>query len=421
MTKKHYVALAIPCLGILLIFGCTGLMKAEMKLSGKKYQEAIPLYKEYLAEKLSSTQATSKLGFAYLKTGRIDDSIKEFETVLKAKPGEPYSVLYLGMAYLNKERFKDAIKIWQTYRDKKRPLVEEEIKRLLTLVQIAESQRSAQTAVANEEKLKTIKPDTNTVAVCYFNDLSPDKSLRAFQKGLAAMVITDLSKVKSLKIVERLRLQAFLEEMKLGKTGIVDAKTAPRLGRLLGAENLIVGDLIVDSIRATTSLASTGKGKVKGTSSVSVEKDKFFEMPALIIRDMARIMGIQLTPEEIKAIGVPHTKVYKAFIHFGEALHALDEGKWQKAKDLFALALKEDPKFSMAREGRDNSPGASSPGIGSLKSMPAPQFSTAIESAIGSAQKAQAEADAQAEAMSGGGGGGGDGGGGGGGGGGGPG
>ena len=113
----------------------------------------------------------------------------------------------------------------------------------MTLVIIAESQQLAKKAIAEEDKLETVPLNANTVAVCYYQDLSPDKSMLAFQKGLAAMVITDLSKIKSLKVIERLRLQALLEEMNLGQTGIVDEKTAPRVGRLVGAENLVVGNL----------------------------------------------------------------------------------------------------------------------------------------------------------------------------------
>ncbi|MBW2019833.1 MAG: tetratricopeptide repeat protein [Deltaproteobacteria bacterium] len=398
MLKKESVILGVLCLGLVFLSGCS-LMKAEMKLSLQRYDEAIPLFKEYLADKPDSVEARSRLGFACLKTGRLDEAIAEFKTVLKAEPGEPYSVLYLGLAYLNKGELGKTIEVWQGYRDKKKPLVEEEIKRQLTLLRIAESQRLAKKALMEEEKLKAVKPEANTIAVCYYQDLSPDKSLRAFQKGLAAMVITDLSKIKSIKVVERLRLQALLEEMKLGQTGIVDERTAPRVGRLLGAENLIVGNLLAGSIEVNTSVV----GNINGTASVSVEKEKFYELPGVIVRDVAKILGIDLTPEEVKAIGVPHTTVYKAFIYFGKALDALDAGKWQEAKNLFDMALKEDPKFALAGEGSDSCPGADSPDISGLSRM-AP---STVEAAISAARAAQSEADAQAaESTSGGGGGG---------------
>ena len=242
------------------------------------------------------------------------------------------------------------------------------------------------------------KPDANTVAVCYYQDLSPDKSLQAFQKGLAAMVISDLAKIKSIKVVERVRLQALLEEMKLGQTGIVDPKMAPKVGKLLGAENVIVGSLSSGSIRAATTLASTGKGTVKGSSAVSVGKDKFFELPAVIARDTAKIMGLALTDAESRAIGIPHTKAYNAVVYFGKALDALDAGKWKDAKDFFNMALKEDPAFGLAKQGADSCPGGDAPGIGAVSGMSAANFSAMSEASVGTAESSQAEADAVAGA-----------------------
>ncbi len=404
--KKHLLW-GIIFISVLSLTGC-GLIKADIKMSQKKYDEAISIYQDYLAKNPDSTKTRSRLGFAYLKKGQLDKSIEEFKKTLQAEPGEPYAVLYLGMAYLNKEKFDKAIATWQLYRNKKQPLVEEEIRRLLTLVQISASQRAAKKALAKEKTLMTVQPEANTVAVCYFQDLSPDKSLRAFQKGLAAMVITDLSKIKSLKVVERIRLQALLAEMKLGQTGIVDQNTAPKVGKLLGAENLIVGSLTLGSINATTSLTSSKAGKIKGTSSVTVEQEKFYELPIAIVKDIAGILDITLTPAESKAIDIPHTTVYNAFIYYGQALDALDAGNWKEAEDLFAKAVKEDPKFGMAIDGGSSCPGASSPNISELAAMTAVQISSLAETSVDGAEAAQEAADAEAASSktSGGGGGG---------------
>jgi tetratricopeptide (TPR) repeat protein len=392
----------------ILLAGCGGfgeLAKAELKLGAKKYDEAIPLYKTYLAKQPDSVTVRSKLGFSYLKTGKFDEAISEFQSVLRVQPGEPATVYYLGLAYLNKEDYEQAIKVWQGYNNKTQPLIENEIKSQLTLIQIAYSHKLAAKAVADEKRLMTVNPPADTVAVCYYQDLSSGKTLQAFQKGLAAMVISDLSKIKSIKVVERLRLQALLEEIKLGQTGIVDTKSAPRVGKLLGAENIIVGNMSSGSIRVATTLTSSGKGGVKGSSSVSVDNDKFFELSPFIVREVAKIMGIRLSDEESRAIGMPHTKVYNAVVYYGKALDALDSGKWKDAKDFFNMALKEDPAFALARQGADSCPGGDSPGIGAVSGMSAAALSDKSEAGMGAAQGAQSEADAAAASDSQGGGG----------------
>ncbi|MBU1183034.1 MAG: CsgG/HfaB family protein [Pseudomonadota bacterium] len=382
-----------------LLSGCGGggvSTKAELNRETEKNIGAIPFTGEYLAASPDAKKSPSKLGFWYLKTGRVNEAVAEFEAALKKEPGDPFSIYYLGLAYLNKEDFEKTIQIWKSYRNKINPQVEEEIERHLTLIQIAQSRKFAAKAVAEEKKLATVKPDPNTIAVCYYQDLSPDKSLRAFQKGLAAMIISDLTKINSIKVVERIRLQALLEEMKLGQTGLVDSKTAPRLGRLLGAQNIVFGSLALGSIKAVTALASSDKGGVLGSASVSVDKEKFFELPMAIVRETANIMGVVLTDEEKKAIGVPHTKVYKALVYFGEALDALDAGKWKEANEFFNMAYKEDPGFALAKEGADTCPDMNSPSLNSLSGMSGARLSGRIEAAVSAAEGSQAVVNASA-------------------------
>ncbi len=395
MKKKPYIVYGVLILMISFLVSCVGggLKQANVKLNAQKFDDAIQLYKEFLAENPDDAEARSRLGFAYLKTGRLDEATTEFQKALTLEPGEPFSVLYLGQAYLNKGQIGKTIKTWQGFRDKSQPLVEDEIKRQLTLLQIAESQRLAKKAIGEEQKLVAIEPKANTIAVSYFKDLSPDKSLGPFQKGLAAMVTTDLSKIKSLKVIERVRLQALIEEMKMGQTGIVDEQTAPRLGRLLGAKNFVVGSIREGSIEVAASVNQM-------TGSVAVELNEFWKIPRGVIQIAINALQIKLSPEEKRAIGKVHTKNYKAFIYYGKALMAKDAGNWKEAKDLFVRALKEDPLFGLAKEGADASPGATAPTTSTLSTMTSTQLSSTTNSALSAAQAAQGAASDQAGSVS---------------------
>jgi len=379
----------ILLINIALICGCGGIDgPAKNNRQGGIAQDngALPVYEGYVGENPDSVKSGNKLGVWYLKTGRLDKAISEFETTLTKEPGDPFSTYYLGLAYLGKENFEKAIQVWQSYRNKSKPILEEAIARQITLLRITQSRKLAAKALVQEKELMGVKPAANTVAVCYYEDLSHDKSLHAFRKGLAAMIISDLSKIKSVQVVERIRLQALLDEMKLGQTGLVDKDTAPKVGKLLGARNLVLGNLSLGSINAITTLASTEAENIKGSASASVEKDKFFELPAMIIKDIAGILGIKLTDEEKKIIGIPHTKVYNALVYYGNALDALDAGKWKEAKIYFDMALKEDPKFDLAKEAAYNCPGADYPSINNIINMKGTKISTAIESLLSSAE-----------------------------------
>ena len=251
---------------------------------------------------------------------------------------------------LNKKDFDGALAAWNRPRSSQVADVEKEIKRQKSHLLISRNQHIAQQAIQKENALRTIDPGNRTIAVFDFHPVPAGRGLKAIQKGLGAMLTCDLSKVKALDVVERMQLQALVKEMALGQAGIVDAATAPRLGRLLRAELLLVGN-ISGNIEVSTSVASASAESVKGSTSAVVDQTDFYKLPSLIIRDVAKVLDITLSAQEAQQIGIPHTKNYAAFIFYGEAIGALDAGEYKKAKDLFASALKEDPNFGLARAG----------------------------------------------------------------------
>lgn len=88
----------------------------------------------------------------------------------------------------------------------------------------------AKKALEEEKALRPIEA-RNTVAVLYFENKTGKSELDPLQKGLALMLITDLFTVKGLQVVERVKLQALVEEMGFGTSGLVEAGNAPRVDR----------------------------------------------------------------------------------------------------------------------------------------------------------------------------------------------
>ena len=65
-------------------------------------------------------------------------------------------------------------------------------------------------------------------------------------RGIPHILMTEISANKDLRIVDRERLHAALEELKLPATGAVDQETAARLGKIVGARYLVYGNITVD-------------------------------------------------------------------------------------------------------------------------------------------------------------------------------
>jgi len=365
--------------------GCSAYMAGNLELSQQKYDAAISDFQEALAKDPDHWQARRQLGYAYIKAGQYDKAIEELTKVLQQRPGDPDATYYLGLAQLKNEQLPKATQAWKTYKNTEKPLVAEAIRRQVTVVEIAESLRLAKQAIAEEAKLEATPPKPGTVAVFYFKDLSPDKSLRPLQKALAMMVITDLAQVRSLEVVERLQVQALLSEMQLGQTGIVEERTAPRAGRLLGAESLIVGTFEPGSLVIKTSVASTSKKDVVGSFSLKGEEQKFFELEKEIVSNVLKVLRISPTPEEQKLLGTYQTRNLQAVTYFGQGLDALDEGNWKEARNLFQKAVAEDSGFALARWWRDSSPDAGTPGMGSLGGMTGAAIADVADAAVAEA------------------------------------
>lgn len=86
------------------------------------------------------------------------------------------------------------------------------------------------------------------VAVLPFRGIDP--TLNAEGEAMSERLLTELYGRGGIELVERSRLQQVLSEFSLAATGAVEGKSAKELGRLLGAEALVVGTVV----RASTGL-----------------------------------------------------------------------------------------------------------------------------------------------------------------------
>jgi tetratricopeptide (TPR) repeat protein len=396
MFRKS-AAVLIGCIfSWMLLIGCSSYIKGNMNLERENYEAAIQNYQQDLAQNPDHWQSRQRLGLAYLKTKQPDKAIAEFKQVLEKQPGDPFSTYYLGLAYLEKGDRSQSIETWKTYRNDREPLVSQEIKKQVTLIEIVDSMHLARQALAEEQQLKSLPPKQGTVAVFYFKDLSSDSRFHPLQKAMAAMITTDLSQVQALQVLERLRVQFLLTEMQLGQTGIVEAGTAPRAGHLLGAENLIVGTMEPGSVAVKTSVASTSKQDVVGAFSVSAEMKQFYVLEKVVVYNILKVMKVPFTSEEEAKFSKYHTQNLKAVIYFGQGLEALDAGKWKEAHDSFRQATQEDPSFELARRYLDACPSSTAPSLAALGAMSPEALAASAEASVAGAMSEQAAAVAQA-------------------------
>ena len=211
----------------------------------------------------------------------------------------------------------------------------------------------AKQAIEQEQALKTIStPDT--VAVLYFNNKTGWPKLDLLQKGLTLMLMTDLSNVKKLKVVERTRVQAIVKELGLGELGLVEHGTAPRVGKLLGAEYLVGGDILKRKINKFQLKSDLLKVSTKEIAGQSTSEGKLlvelFQMEKDLLFEIIKLLKVELSVEEKELLKKPLSISIEALLNFFKGIYNSDRENYREAAIFYEKALKEDPGLGIARD-----------------------------------------------------------------------
>jgi TolB-like protein len=92
--------------------------------------------------------------------------------------------------------------------------------------------------------------------VADFTNLSDNPDLDNYTRAIPTLIMTHLASTQKFSFVDRQALNEILDEIGLSQTGIVHPETAARVGRLVGAAYMFIGDLsdYQRKIRITTRL-----------------------------------------------------------------------------------------------------------------------------------------------------------------------
>ena len=147
-------------------------------------------------------------------------------------------------------------------------------------------------------------------------------------------------------------MQKMMEEMGLGMTGLVSDASAPRVGRLLGASNLVNGtylDLLESRLRINAGLIDTKEMQEARTEQVDGELAQFFQLEKDLVFKVIDGMGITLSQAERDEIEEISTENLLAFMAYCRGLDYEDRGMFKEAEEEFAKACELDPNFNSAK------------------------------------------------------------------------
>ena len=217
---------------------------------------------------------------------------------------------------------------------------------LLALALFAFSRRAQPSAETALPRL----PGKQSVAVLYFENQSGDRELDWLREGLADMLITNLSRSRTLTLLSRQQLAALLNHIGQSNTAKLNLEDGLEIGRRAQAEVLILGRFarLGEQVRIDVTLHEARTGQLQAAEALVAER------PALILSQLdllslklARHLGA--TPDAPNGgLAAVMTSNLDAYRYYSLALEQAQMYQFNEAITLLEKALALDPQFAMA-------------------------------------------------------------------------
>lgn len=208
-----------------------------------------------------------------------------------------------------------------------------------------DADRAARAALALESALRLDALPAASFAVLPFAVAAEDTLLRPLGFAIADFLVTDLSRSTQLRMVERLRTNAILDELNLAGRSVGDSSALPRIGRLVGARRLLMGSAtrIGDgTIRFDTRVVDVVDGTVTAVAAADAPLDRVIDAQKALALLVLERLAITVTPSERQRIeGRPPIQL-AAMVAFGRGVEAESRGDVVAALTAFDEAMRLD-------------------------------------------------------------------------------
>jgi len=241
-------------------------LRARLLADTGKLNDAIAAWTSLVEGQAATDPAAHNgLGVVYLRRGLVELAIQSFNKAIQRDGDNPTYRANLATAYGRLDKRNDALKHVFSALGKAPddPLLRLQLAHL-----------SAPKAAASTPGSKS-KHKPRAVAVMPLTTHGSDVERAGLGELVAAMLITAISTKKAATVVERERMDDILAEQKLQRSRYVDRKTAVRVGKLIGAQRLVTGNVaeFKGVLRLDLRALSVKSGKVLKTAQATVPLD----------------------------------------------------------------------------------------------------------------------------------------------------
>lgn len=185
------------------------------------------------------------------------------------------------------------------------------------------------------------------------NSLADRQRLEPLRKGLAQMFSSELGQLQGLNLVERADLLRVIEEMKLAQAGMIDEKTAQQVGKLVGAQHLLLGSFVYlpnGKIRLDARIVEVETGRILKAGEATGKENQLFDLVKTLNKKLIKELALQLSASELAKLDNLRNVKFSAVMLYSQAVAYEDRGDITNAKKKYRAALAEDSNFTQAKQ-----------------------------------------------------------------------
>jgi curli biogenesis system outer membrane secretion channel CsgG len=175
----------------------------------------------------------------------------------------------------------------------------------------------------------------------------------ALSVGMQQMLTTELAVNPALRVVDRSQIKSLLAEQDLGANGRVDANTAAKIGKIVGAKYAVLGSFtdLYGDFRIDIRVVNVETSEIVKTEKVNGKREALYGLVTTAATQVTKGVNLPALPKQLGEARESRKVPTEAVTYYSRALLYADRGNKEKASELFNRAIEVFPDYSEAKQG----------------------------------------------------------------------
>ena len=181
------------------------------------------------------------------------------------------------------------------------------------------------------------------------------EDLEGLKVGLQALLLNELKQNSNLRIVERARLNEIINELQLDT--LVDARTAARVGKLVGARYMVLGTFVdlsglgpEQEFHVTAEVVDVETSEILEAKRASDKREKMYPILVDLATQLTEAIDLPPLPADVQQSRSEREIPPEGVFLYSQAMRAADRGDHDRAVQLYQRLVSDFPQWTEVKE-----------------------------------------------------------------------